>query len=212
MKTPAISVLLADDHPLIRAGLRTVLEAAEGVQLLGEATTGQEAREMVQRLQPDVLILDISMPGPPAVETVAWLGRNCSRVRILVLTAYDDDAYVRGVIGAGALGYVLKDEAPETVVRALHAVCAGDTWFSRRVVTKLLNSDECDSGPAEVPLTERDKQVLRGLAQGWDNARMAAELGVAEQTVRNYVSRIYATLGTPTRTEAAIWAREHGLI
>lgn len=212
MKRETISVVLADDHPLIRSGLRMALESAEGIQLLGEATNGQEARQMAQELQPDVLLLDLSMPGPPATEIMAWLARHCSQVRILVLTAYDDNVYVRDAVGAGALGYILKDEPPETVLRAIRAVQAGDTWFSRRVVAKLLHTDDFeDDSTVEVFLTERDKQVLHGLAQGWDNARLAAELQVAEQTVRNYVSRLYATLGVKTRTEAAIWAREHGL-
>lgn len=212
MKREPISVVLADDHPLIRSGLRMALESAEGIQLLGEATNGPEARQMAQELQPAVLLLDLSMPGPPAAETIAWLARHCPQVRILVLTAYDDDIYVRDAVGAGALGYILKDEPPETVLRAIRAVQAGDTWFSRRVIAKLLHTNNFDDeSTVEAFLTERDKQVLYGLAQGWDNVRLAAELQVAEQTVRNYVSRLYATLGVKTRTEAAIWAREHGL-
>lgn len=212
MSGSQIAVVLADDHPLIRAGLRGVLDAAADICLLGEAVTGQAARELAQTLQPDVLILDFSMPGPPAVETIAWLAQYCPQVRTLVLTAYDDEAYVRGVVGAGAWGYVLKDETPETVLRAIRVVSAGDTWFSRRVVGQLFGASRCnDDALLPTFLTDRDKQVLRGLAQGWDNARLAAELTVAEQTVRNYVSRLYATLGVKTRTEAAIWAREHGL-
>lgn len=212
MKREPISVVMADDHPLIRSGLRMALQSAEGIQLLGEATNGQEARQMAQELQPDVLLLDLSMPGPPATETMAWLARHCPQVRTLVLTAYDDDIYVRDAVGAGALGYILKDEPPETVLRAIRAVQAGDTWFSRRVIAKLLHANDFDDdSTVEAFLTERDKQVLHGLAQGWDNARLAAEIQVAEQTVRNYVSRLYAALGVKTRTEAAIWAREHGL-
>jgi DNA-binding NarL/FixJ family response regulator len=212
MPSSRISVVFADDHPLIRAGLRGVLEAAEDICLLGEAVTGQAAREMAQTLQPNVLILDFSMPGPPAVETIAWLAQHCPQVRTLVLTAYDDEAYVRGVVGAGASGYVLKDETPETVLRAIRVVFAGDTWFSRRVIGQLLGTGRCnDDALIHAFLTDRDKQILRGLAQGWDNARLATELTVAEQTVRNYVSRLYAALGVKTRTEAAIWAREHGL-
>ncbi len=208
-----ISVVLADDHPLIRSWLRTVVEATQDICLRGEAATGETVRELANDLQPDVLILDFSMPGPPAVETIAWLAQHCPKVRTLVLTAYDDEAYVRGVVGAGAAGYALKDETPETVLRAIRAVFAGDTWFSRRVVGQLLETPRCDdSSLIQAFLTERDKQILRGLAQGWDNARLAEELAVAEQTVRNYVSRLYATLGVKTRTEAAIWAREHGLI
>mgnify|MGYP001377345603 CR=1 FL=1 len=213
MSSSQISVVLADDHPLIRSGLRAVLEATQDIRLLGEAATGEAARELANTLQPNVLILDFSMPGPPAVETIAWLAQHCPKVRTLVLTAYDDEAYVRGVIAAGAAGYALKDETPETVLRAIRAVFAGDAWFSRRAVSQLLETPRCDDNSLiQAFLSERDRQILRGLAQGWDNARLAAELAVAEQTVRNYVSRLYATLGVKTRTEAAIWAREHGLI
>ncbi len=212
MSSVTITVLLADDHPLIRAGLRAVLDGAADIRLLGEVTTCDGAHSAAQGLQPDVVLLDISMPGPPAGETVAWLVRNCPHVRPLILTAYDDDAYVRGLVAAGAHGYVLKDELPETVLRAIRAVYAGDTWFSRRVVAKLVSMDVYDDYYlAETALTDRDRQLLRGLAQGWDNVRLAAELNVAEQTIRNYVSRLYAALGVKTRTEAAIWAREHGL-
>lgn len=207
-----IRVVLADDHPLVRAGLRTVLAGVEGIQLVGEAVDGHVARRMVQELRPDVLLLDLSMPGPPAVETIAWLAEHCPQVKVLALTAYDDDAYVRGVVAAGVIGYVLKDEAPEAVVRAIRTVMEGDTWFSRRVVDKLvrLSVDKEDVHLAKVSLSERDAAVLKLIAQGWDNGRIAAELCVAEPTVRNYVSRIYTALGVRSRAEAIVWARENG--
>lgn len=206
-----IRVVLADDHPLVCAGLRTVLAGVAGIELVGEAVNGQATRRMVQELQPDVLLLDLSMPGPPAVETVAWLAEHCPQVKVLILTAYDDDAYVRGMVAAGVAGYMLKDEAPEAVVRAIRTVVGGDTWFSRRVVDKLgrleVNKDVL---LAKISLSERDAPVLRLIAQGWDNARIAAELCVAEPTVRNYVSRIYTALGVRSRAEAIVWARENG--
>jgi len=140
---------------------------------------------------------------------VAYLREHCPEVNVLVLTAYDDDAYVRSVMAAGVAGYVLKDEMPETVVRAIRAVVRGDTWFSRPIVEKMVQMED---GRAEEPsLTERERQILEMMAQGWDNAHIAAELCLAEQTVRNYVSGIYKTLKMRSRAEAIVWARERGL-
>jgi len=207
-----IRVILADDHPLVRAGLRTVLTGVAGIELVGEAVDGQAARRMVQELQPDVLLLDLRMPGPPAIETVAWLAEHCPQVKVLALTAYDDDAYVRGMVAAGVAGYVLKDEAPEAVVRAICTVMGGDTWFSRRVVDKLgrLEVNKDDVYLTRISLNEREATVLKLIAQGWNNVRIAAELCVAEATVRNYVTRIYTALGVHSRAEAIVWARENG--
>jgi DNA-binding NarL/FixJ family response regulator len=137
---------------------------------------------------------------------VAYLRQHCPAVKVLVLTAYDDDAYVHGLTAAGVAGYVLKDEMPETVVRAIRAVEDGDTWLSRPVVEKLARLEM-----EETFLTEREGQVLRLMARGWDNVQIAAELGLAEQTVRNYVSRIYTRLEMKSRAEVIVWARERGM-
>jgi DNA-binding NarL/FixJ family response regulator len=211
--TEAIRVLLADDHPLVRAGIRTTLTAEEDVALVGEATDGFEAQRLCPELQPDVLLLDLKMPGPSPFETVAYLREHCPDVKILILSAYDDDAYVHGLMRAGVAGYVLKDEATEVVVSAVRTVVRGRTWFSRPVAEKLARLETSETAQVEVSdLTDREREILRLIAEGKDNAGIAAELNLAEQTVRNYVSRIYTKLGVDTRVQAVVWAREQGLV
>jgi DNA-binding NarL/FixJ family response regulator len=207
--TKLIRVLLADDHPLVRSGIRATLTAEPDLTLVGEATNGREAQHLSRELEPDVLLLDLSMPGPRPAETAAYLREHCPEVRVLVLTAYDDDAYVRGVAAAGVAGYVLKDEATETVVRAIRAVVRGDAWFSQPIAEKMAQMEY--GRAAEPALTERERQILDLMAQGCDNAHIAAELCLAEQTVRNYVSTIYKKLEVGSRAKAVVWAREHGL-
>jgi DNA-binding NarL/FixJ family response regulator len=207
-----IRVLLADDHPLVRAGIRSTLMAEQDLALVGEAATGDEARRLCAELCPDVLLLDLSMPGPPPAETVAYLREHCPQAKVVALTAYDDDVYIHSLIEAGAMGYVLKDEAAAAVVRAIRAVHQGDTWFSRPVIEKLAQLETAKAARNEsLGLTERERRILRLIALGQDNASIAAELSLAEQTVRNYVSHLYAKLDVSSRTEAALWARRHGL-
>ena len=205
--TNKIRVLLADDHPLVRTGLRTTLSSEVDIDLAAEATDGNETQSLCRKLQPDVLLLDLNMPGPSPYETIAYLREHCPATKALILTAYDDDAYVRGLAAAGVMGYVLKDEAPETVIQAIRAVMQGRMWFSQPVVEKLACQKMEDS-----LLTEREQQILRLIARGLDNVQIAVELGLAKQTVRNYVSRIYACLELNSRTETIVWARERGLV
>jgi DNA-binding NarL/FixJ family response regulator len=205
-----IRVVLADDHPVVRAGLRLTLTAEPDIVLAGEATSGDEARRLVRELQPDVLLLDLSMPGPPAAETVAYLRERWPALRVLVLTAYDDDIYVRGLVAAGVAGYVLKDELAETLIQAIRSIVRGGAWFSQRVIDKFMHPGQ--PLPLVAPeLTDRERQLLGLLTEGRDNARIAEALYLSEQTVRNYLSRLYAKLGVHTRTEAVVWARDHGL-
>ncbi len=204
-----IRVLLADDHPLVRAGLRATLGAQEGLELVGEASDGYETQRLCAALKPDVLLLDLNMPGPPPVETVAALARQHPEIKVIVLTAYDDAIYLRSVVSTGAVGYVLKDEAPEALVRAIQAVVKGDTWFSQPLLEKLGREHGDPVHDKAEALNQRDWQILNMLKQGWDNARIASELNLAEQTVRNYVSRLYIRLGVSSRAEAIVWALSH---
>lgn len=203
-----IRLLLADDHPTVRIGIRAIVAGARDLHIVGEAANGQETQRLSQELCPDVLLLDLSMPGPPAIETIAYLKAHCPQVRALILTAYDNEVYVRGALAAGAAGYVLKDEAPEALIRAIRSVAGGDGWFSRRIVDTVVRGNAANRPPAtEGDLTERECEVLRLVASGCDNAHIASQLALRQQTVRNYLRRIYGKLGVHSRAEAVVWAR-----
>ena len=208
--TEPIRILLADDHPLVRRGISITLSAEQDMIVIGEAATNTETQRLSSELKPDIVLLDVSMPGPRAVETVAYLHQHCAPIKILVLTAYDDAAYVRGLVAADVGGYILKEEPPEIVVHAVRAVMRGGTWFSPAVVEKLVHGGTTDPFPYEdIKLTSRERSILLMIAQGWENPRIAAQLDLAEQTVRNYVSRLYNKLGVLSRAEAIVWAHEH---
>lgn len=215
MDNSPIRVLLADDHPLVRAGIRATLCGEPDLIFVGEAANGIEARSLSEELEPDVLLLDLSMPGPPAVETVTYLRERCPNTKVLILTAYDDDAYVRGLIKAGVAGYILKDEVPEAVVRALHSVRDGGTWFSRPLMQRLAKtpsfaSDTTEEGD-EPQLTGREVQILLLLVEGQTDREIGQALNVAERTVRYCLRNIYDKLGVSNRTEAAFRASQLGL-
>ena len=200
-----IRVVLADDHPFVRAGIRSTLASERDVALVGEAANGDEARHLCCDLKPDVLLLDLDMPGHRPVETVSYLREHCSGTKVLVLTAYDDEAYIRALVGIGVQGYVLKDEAPETVVQAIRTLTLGGMWFSPSVMAKMAK------GKPVPALSDRERDLLSLVALGWDNQRIAGKLGLADQTVRNYLSQLYQKLGLGSKSEAIVWAREHNL-
>jgi DNA-binding NarL/FixJ family response regulator len=152
------------------------------------------------------------MPGPPASDTVSYLREHYPDVRVLMLTAYDDEAYVRGLVAAGVMGYVLKDEMPETIVRALHAVMRGDTWFSLPVVRKLARKGTLDRDPSlAIELTEREREVLQYLVWGLTDREIGEELYISERTVRYDLRHVYDKLGVDSRVEAAAQAVQLGL-
>lgn len=207
-----VRILLADDHPLVRSGIRATLSGEVSFEVVGEATNGAEVQLLTQELRPDLLLLDLSMPGPSPLETITCVRQLSPETRVLVLTAYDDDAYVRNIINIGVDGYLLKDEATETLVQAIKAVVQGGTWFSRVVMQKFVvaqHDPDADSNTG-AGFTPRELELLTSIGQGWDNRRIATEFDLAEQTVRNYISRIYEKLGVRSRAEAVVWARENG--
>ncbi len=210
-----IRVLLADDHAVVRRGLRAILADEPDLALVGEATTGAEAQLLCEELRPDVLLLDLSMADAPASVTVTVVRARSPQTRVVMLTAHHDEAAVRELVALGVVGYVLKDDTPEAVAQAIRSVMQGGTWFSRPVMATLvrMSAGAAGSAPDAAPsrLTDRERQLLTLLAQGWEVPRMAAALGVTEPTLRNYLSRPYGKLGVHGRPEAMVWAHAHGL-
>ncbi len=209
--TDIVRAVIADDHPLVLRGVRETLGAADDIALVGEASRGDEAQRRCGELQPDVLLLDLQMPGATAVETVTYVRANCPQTKVIILTAYDDEVYIRRMLAEGVTGYVLKDEATEVVVTAIRSVMQGGRWLSRRVLEQLthVRADE-RTGGSEPHLTKRERQLLDAIACGWDNTRIAAEFCLGDQTVRRYISTLYSKLAVSSRCEAIIWAQKHG--
>ena len=203
-----LRILIADDHPLMRSGVRYALASEKGVEVIGEAANAYDMLALCEEKRPDLLIMDINMPGPGFAERVAKV-RESSNTKILVLSAFDDAVYARAMFEAGVNGYVLKDELAETLSAALHAVAAGGSFFSKRILDKVQGfNPQLDEAKK---LTKRERDVLSRIANGADNPAIAAELSLAEQTVRNYVSRLYEKLALNSRVELALWARNNGL-
>ena len=209
--TQCVRVLLADDHPLIRTGIRTVLCAEQDIEVVAEAANGDEAYTLALQYKPDVLLLDLNMPGLSPLELVARLREEVPSLNVVVLTAFDDDVYVRSLLNAGVKGYILKDEALEAVVQAIYSVAVGGTWFSETIAKRLFSQGNSPSFASPAVLSEREKELLRYLLRGMSNQEIAKEMALAEQTVRNYISRLYNKLGVRSRTEAVLWAWMHQL-
>ena len=207
-----IKVLLADDHPALRAGIKGMLEKA-GIEVVGEAAAGDEALRLAERLGPDVLVLDAVMPGLRAPQVIHRLRETHPDLRVLVLTAYDDNELVFGLLEAGAVGYVLKEEALETIEAAVRAAARGESWLSPKVAAKVMKEALGKEKVEEaIPLTERELEVLRLMAKGWSNREIAKELFITEGTVKNHVANIYTKLGVHSRAEVVAWAWQQGLV
>jgi len=204
-----IRVLLADDHPALRLGLRVLLERAPDVELVGEAEDGEEALALIEKLQPDVVVLDCELPEMEGVEVAQEIRRRDLPVRVLALSSYDDERYVRGMLDAGAVGYLLKDEAPQAIVAAVRAAARGEGYFSPAVAAKVT---AWSRGERPGGLTEREVEVLTLVAEGLPNKQIASQLQVAERTVNFHVSNILHKLGAASRVEATVWAKEQGVI
>jgi DNA-binding NarL/FixJ family response regulator len=213
--TPAagtLRVLLVDDHAIVREGLRALLEEDTRVSIVGEASNGDEATEMASRLTPDLVLMDLKMPGLPAPDAIRVIRARHPATQVLVLTSYVDDEQVQAVLGAGALGYVLKDVAKAELLRAMNTVSRGEPWLhaeaQRLIVNRIRRPAQLD--PMEL-LTERERSVLKLIAQGKSNREISKSLSLTEGTVKGYVSNILAKLKLEDRTQAALLAVRHGL-
>lgn len=208
-----IRVLLADDHPIVRGGIRSMLAGEEGIEVVGEASDGGEALEMVGSLRPDVVLLDMEMPVKTGIEVATELATSHPEVRVLALSAYDDDAYIFGVLDAGAAGYMTKDEAPDMIVHAVRGVAAGDDqWISSRVAEKMVRRRRSFLERQSADLSPREKEVVVLVGKGMTNPQISETLFISEGTVKNHVSHIYDKLDIRTRAEVVAWAWEHGLV
>ena len=209
---PPIRVLIADDHLFYREGLRVMLGAIPELQLVGEAANGDEAIERALALQPDVVLMDLKMPGASGLEATRRIVRQSPHIGVLVLTMFDDDS-VFAAMQAGARGYLLKDARLEDVVRAIDAVGRGEAIFSPSIAQRLL-SYFATNRPAAVTfpeLTEREREILALIAHGQTNEQIAEQLVVSIKTVRNHVSTIFSKLQVADRAQAVVRAREAGL-
>jgi DNA-binding NarL/FixJ family response regulator len=214
-----IRVLIVDDQRLMREGLHTLLELEEGMQVAGEAGDGQAALEAYERLQPDVVLMDIRMPGMDGVEATRRLRSRWAGARVIILTTFDDDESVFEGLRAGAVGYLLKDVSGQELAEAIRKVSAGgaliEPSIARKVVAEFARLAP-PARPAEAglpePLSERERAVLKLLAQGLSNRDIALNLSLAEGTVKNYVTTILQKLGVQDRTQAALRAQELGIL
>jgi DNA-binding NarL/FixJ family response regulator len=207
-----ITVVVADDHAVVREGLRALLSAVEGYELLGTAATGPDAVREAVMLRPDVLVLDLGMPGLNGIEVARRVTKAAPEVNILMLTMFDDDDSVLAAIRAGALGYVLKGANVDEVIRAIASVAAGEAIFGPGLARRALSLFSAE--PAEPPfaqLTRREREVLQLIAQGLANPAIAAQLGLSPNTISNHISSIFAKLQVDTRAEAIVRARSAGL-
>jgi DNA-binding NarL/FixJ family response regulator len=207
-----IRVVVADDHPIVRRGITSELSRAADIVVVGEAVDGDEALRLAQGLVPDVLVLDISMPGLHVVEVLHLIALQPAPPRILILTAHNDLEYVREMLKAGVKGYLLKEEDPATIIAAVRAIARGGTWLSADVAMSVLNHAVGEPAETSDPrLSTREAEVLRLLSTGKHNQEIGAALGIHERTVRYHLHNIYDKLGVQWRGEAIAWAVRRGI-
>ena len=211
-----IRVVIADDQDMVRAGFRMILDAAEGIEVVAEASNGRDAVTKALHLRPDVCLFDIRMPeldGIAATELIAGADVEAP-LKVVVITTFDLDEYVYGALQAGALGFLLKNAGPELLIAAIRAAADGDSLISPEITTRLLAHivvPDAQPPPDENPLTERENEVVAVVARGLSNAEVANELHVSISTVKAHVAGAMAKLGARNRVELVIWAYEHGL-
>jgi DNA-binding NarL/FixJ family response regulator len=204
------TVVVVDDHRLVRAGLRTIIDASDDLDVVGEAADGAEALGVVSAVEPDVVLMDLSMPGVDGVEAIRRLKAAGIPAPVVVLTSFAEAERVRAALEAGAVGYLLKDSEPRDVLDAVRAASAGHAPLDPRVTRALLPSTTHHAAGAP-PLSGREREVLAQVAQGLANKQIARSLGISERTVKVHLGNVFRQIGVGDRTSAALWARDHGV-
>jgi two-component system, NarL family, response regulator LiaR len=208
-----IRVLVADDHAVLREGLRSFLDLQEGIEIVGDAADGAEAVELAERLRPDVVLMDLVMPNLDGVEAMRVLNERVPGTRVIILTSYIDDDRLLPAIRAGAAGYLLKNAEPQELARAIRTAAAGEALIDPSVAARLVERLSQDESRDDYEtLTAREREVLELIARGLPNKLIARDLGIAEKTVKTHVSSILGKLGLTDRTQAALYAVRAGLI
>ena len=208
-----IRIVLADDHHIVRAGVRQLLEGANDLQVIAEAGDGEEAQNLIQAHKPDVAVLDIQMPKASGIEVTRWVRSHLPEVGVLILTAYDEDPYVMAVLQAGANGYVLKTGQADELIQAVRDVHDGKSALDPNITRKLMSN--MFKGPEKKvvePLTDREMDVLRLTAKGYTNKAIGLQLNISDRTVQGHLAHIFAKLQASSRTEAVMRAVSLGLI
>ncbi len=205
-----IRILLVDDHMVVRKGLRTFLSYDPDLEVVGEAADGAEALSKARKLTPDVVVMDLLMPGMDGITATAAIRRELPETEVLALTSVLEDASVVGAVRAGAIGYLLKDTQAEALCQAIKAAAAGQVQLTPKAAARLMQALSAPESPEA--LTERETEVLRLLAQGQSNKQIAQRLNNTEKTIKTHVSRILAKLGVQSRTQATLYAIRTGLV
>ena len=208
-----IRVLIVDDHAIVREGQMALIDTEPGMEVVGEAQDGFEAVEMANKLQPDVILMDLEMPRKGGIEAIGDVKVENPETRILVLTSYTEDEKVYAAIKAGAQGYLLKDSSPNEILAAIRQVHLGETFMNPSIAEKLMREIQKSSNlkPTVDPLTEREVEILKLVAQGLPNQEIAEKLVISERTVRTHVTNILSKLHLANRTQAALYALREGL-
>jgi two-component system, NarL family, response regulator LiaR len=206
----AIRIVIADDHSVVRQGLRMFLGLDPELEVVGEATDGAEALHLARELRPDVVVMDLLMPGMNGIEATSAIRRELPGTEVLALTSVLEDASVVGAVRAGAIGYLLKDTQADALCQAIKAAAAGQVQLTPKAAARLMQAVSAPESPEA--LTERETGVLRLLAQGQSNKQIARSLHIAEKTVKTHVSNILSKLGVQSRTQATLYAVRIGLV
>jgi DNA-binding NarL/FixJ family response regulator len=207
----SIHVVIADDHPITRAGIKRFLDRAVDIDVIGEASTGEQALELVEQLSPDVLLLDMELPDLKGVTVAKRLKESGSPVHILALSSYNNKQYIFGLLSIGAAGYLTKEEVPETIVDAVRGVARGEQgWVSRKVAAVMSTWAQDDVSQPSL-LTDREMQVLRGVVDGKTNQEIGLDLGISQKTVEKHLESVYSKMKVSSRVEAAVMAVRQGM-